>query len=107
MDFTSKTTDEILEFLRLNSNQKVCGRVRSEELVSVSVMNRSVRRNRLFLWALVLVFGGMLFTSCRSRRVETHTMGDVRIFDGFAPKARQSAKPAEIQLKDGFSLKNK
>lgn len=83
-DFTSKTKEEILDILHSLGRKKVCIRVSAEVASPVPVFNRPVKRNRLFLYALILAFGGLLFTSCRSHK-PTHLQGDVKIFD-WAPK---------------------
>lgn len=84
-DFTTKTKDEILEILRSAGREKRCIRVSDEVLSPVPVFGRPLKRSRLFLFAVLLVFGGMLFTSCKSRKSTGHYQGAPRIYD-WAPK---------------------
>lgn len=86
IDFTSKTTDEIFEFLRSAGQKKICGRVPTETLSPIPVFNRPVKRSRLFLYALLLAFGGLLFTSCKSRKPPVHTHGGLRYDYFMAPQ---------------------
>jgi hypothetical protein len=79
MDFTSKTTEEILNTLK-SATGKICGRISSDKLRPVPVFSKPLRRSKLFLFALLFAFGGMLFTSC-ARHKHTATQGDVRIYD--------------------------
>lgn len=70
VDFSQKSNTEIVDFLKTNSDKKVCGRFRSEQLVPPAG-SRAPKKNsryRIFFAALVFVFGGMLFTSCSSTR---------------------------------------
>ena len=71
VDFSQKSNTEIVDFLKTNSDKKICGRFRSVQLVPPAG-SRAAKKNsryRIFLAALVFVFGGMLFTSCSSSRV--------------------------------------
>jgi hypothetical protein len=80
VDFSQKSNTEIVDFLKANSDKKVCGRFRSEQLVPPAG-SRAPKKNsryRIFFAALVFVFGGMLFTSCSSTRIGEHeVMGDI------------------------------
>ncbi|GAB4139491.1 MAG: hypothetical protein Fur0041_14670 [Bacteroidia bacterium] len=70
VDFSGKSNDEILGYLRSHSNERVCGRFRIDQ---VSVPSKVLSKTRkVFLAALYFVFGGLLFTSC-----STHTHGEV------------------------------
>ena len=60
VDFTKKTTDEIIDFLSGNKNEEICGRVKKSALVPVRVKSGM----KLFAAALYFVFGSFLFTSC-------------------------------------------
>lgn len=84
-DFTTKTKEEILDILRSAGRKKLCIRVSAEVLSPVPVFNRPVKRSRLFLFAVLLVFGGMLFTSCKSRKSTGRYQGDPCIYD-WAPQ---------------------
>lgn len=77
VDFTGKTDSQIVDYLRANSTQRVCGRFKSGQVhVPHSLLRRPVSRYRLFIAAAIFVFGGFLFTSCGGTR-EHEVMGDV------------------------------
>ena len=66
-DFTTKTNSEIAEILISNSGNRVCGRVRNDQLIKKSIHpSKPAKRYRVFFAALYFVFGGILFTSCNS-----------------------------------------
>jgi hypothetical protein len=69
VDFTQKTTNQIVDFLKEATGQKVCGRFRGDQVSPVPV-KASGRPNRstVFLAALYMVFGSLLFTSCKDIR---------------------------------------
>ena len=70
VDFSKKNNSEIVDFLKTNSDKKICGRFKSEQLTPPAG-SREPKKNsryRIFFAALVFVFGGMLFTSCSSTR---------------------------------------
>lgn len=80
VDFSQKSNSEIVVFLKTNSDKKVCGRFKSEQLEvpAGSLAEKKNSRYRIFFAALLFVFGGMLFNSCSSARIGMpHTMGDV------------------------------
>ena len=79
VDFTKKTTDEIVGFLKENSGRKICGRFRSEVITKPVAVRRHIPRFRLFAAALMFVFGSFLFSSCRSTRHEPEVMGKVSV----------------------------
>lgn len=85
-DFTTKTKEEILNILKTAGSKKMCIRVSAEVLSPVPVFNRPMKRSRLFLFALLIAFGGMLFTSCKSRKEVQQVHGNERIYD-WAPKS--------------------
>ena len=68
IDFTSKTTNEIIDFLLSRGNEKVCGRARDEQLSLVPVRSRRNSKWTIFMAALYFVFGSFLFTSCQSHK---------------------------------------
>ncbi len=87
VDFTGKTDSEIVNYLRTNSTQRVCGRFKSAQVnVPRSPQHRPVSRYRLFVAAAIFVFGGFLFTSCGGTR-EHEVMGDV----GYVPDTIQTS----------------
>jgi hypothetical protein len=80
VDFSQKTDKQIIDFLKTNSDKKVCGRFKSEQLVPPAGLRQPKKssRYRVFFAALIFVFGGMLFTSCNSQRPhDPEVMGDV------------------------------
>jgi hypothetical protein len=60
VDFTQKTTEEIINFLSARKDQEVCGRVKKSALIPVPVRSAM----KVFVAALYFVFGSLLFTSC-------------------------------------------
>lgn len=68
MDFTSMPTDEVVKFISSRSSEKICGRFRSDQVTvppQFPKENSSVTgKLKVFLAALVFVFGGLLFTGC-------------------------------------------
>jgi len=64
VDFTEKTTEQIVDFISGQSGARVCGRFRAEQ-VTVPVQKK-IRRFKIFLAALYFVFGGLLFTGCNN-----------------------------------------
>jgi hypothetical protein len=87
VDFSQKNNSEIVDFLKTNATNKICGRFREEQLQPhtqkkisrlKSHISRPFSRYRTFFAALVFVFGGMLFSSCAGNRPGgTELMGDV------------------------------
>jgi hypothetical protein len=88
VDFSQKSNTEIVDFLKTNSDKKVCGRFKSEQLVPPAG-SREPKKNsryRIFFAALVFVFGGMLFTSCSTQRThDPEVMGDVAYIPDSTP----------------------
>lgn len=78
IDFTSMSTTDVIQFISNRTSEKICGRFRSDQVNEQPVFpmkNRSVAgRAKVFLAALVLVFGSALFTGCGSRG---HTVGEI------------------------------
>jgi len=66
VDFTNMATDKVIQFISERSSDRICGRFRPDQIVvPVAPTKNSVpHRFKVFLAALVLVFGGMLFTGC-------------------------------------------
>ncbi len=84
VDFTNKTDSQVVDYLKANSAQRVCGRFKSGQ---VNVPQRPpVSRYRLFVAAALFVFGGFLFTSCGGTR-EHEVMGDI----AYTPDTVQTA----------------
>jgi xanthosine utilization system XapX-like protein len=75
IDFTKKTTQEIIDFLTERKGEDICGKLRKPALIPVrspaepalslsNVLGLTRGRIKTFLAALYLAFGSMLFTSC-------------------------------------------
>jgi hypothetical protein len=77
VDFTSKTTNEIVDYLLAAGKKSVCGRAYDEQLSLVPVRKSPKSRFRLFTAALYFVFGSLLFSSCSVFRHHrrTHATG--------------------------------
>lgn len=65
IDFTQKTAQEILDYLRSRSGERVCGFANRSELKTIPVTGaqKFSMRLRRFSLVLYLVFGGLLFTT--------------------------------------------
>jgi hypothetical protein len=66
IDFTKKTTEEIIDFLTARKGEDICGKLRLNPVPVHPSTTLSMTRPRFisFLAATYLVFGSMLFTSC-------------------------------------------
>jgi hypothetical protein len=77
VDFSKQSNEQIIGFLEKNATAKICGRFRKEQLQPHKVV-KPFNRYRTFFAALILVFGGMLFSSCSSSNPKhEQLMGDV------------------------------
>jgi hypothetical protein len=78
VDFTSKTTNEIKDFFRQHTGQKICGRFDQQQLKQPPVKISGERKKWFarFALALYMVFGTMLFTSCGTEQHQRQLMGD-------------------------------
>ncbi|HEU4717085.1 MAG TPA: hypothetical protein VFU15_04600 [Bacteroidia bacterium] len=67
VDFSGSSDQQIIDYLEHHSGSRVCGRFRKEQ-VSVPAVSATIRKSRVkvFLAALVFVFGAFLFTSCNN-----------------------------------------
>lgn len=76
VDFTSMPTEDVIRFISDRSSQKICGHFRTDQIgPQPEFKNESYSvtgRLKLFLAALVFVFGSALFTGCGNFR----TMGE-------------------------------
>lgn len=70
VDFTSKTTNEILDFLKTAGNKSICAKANDDQLSAVPV--RVNKRRNLFFAAIYFVFGSLLFTACHSKKKARH-----------------------------------
>lgn len=65
VDFTNMATEKVIQFIQERTSERVCGRFRPDQIV-VPVAQQQKHRYKVFLAALLFVFGGMLFTGCGS-----------------------------------------
>jgi hypothetical protein len=87
VDFTGKTDGQIVDYLKANSAQRVCGRFKNGQVnVPVTAQRQPISRYRLFMAAALFVFGAFLFTSCGGTR-EHEIMGDI----AYTPDTVQTA----------------
>ena len=101
VDFTKKTTSQIVEFLETRSAEKVCGRFRAEQ-VKVPVSSGRIPRTKVFLAALYFVFGGLLFSSCNTSN-KPEIMGKIAV-----EKSHQNSFSApDTAVKDSIVKKGK
>lgn len=85
MDFTAMPTDKAIEIISQKRDSNICGRFRPDQLNAKHVDVKSPRnRYRVFMAALYFVFGGLLFTSCRTNEPK---MGKVKISNSFTQDA--------------------
>lgn len=70
IDFTKKTTQEIIDFLNDRKGEDICGKLRKPVTVAIPVAVKMSSRMRLLTAALYFVFGAFLFTSCGSQPEE-------------------------------------
>ncbi|HEU4717086.1 MAG TPA: hypothetical protein VFU15_04605 [Bacteroidia bacterium] len=74
IDFTQKSQEEIIAFIRNRNGQRTCGRFRRSQLAPVKFRWRMQK----FAAAALLVFGAFLFSSCGNKNDgDGHVMGDV------------------------------
>lgn len=64
VDFTKKTSSEIKSYFENLAGNKICGRFQSSQLQPVPVRQAPRQRLSRFVYALYLVFGAFLFSSC-------------------------------------------
>ncbi len=79
-DFTKMPTDEVIQFISTRKNDSICGRFTSEQVTIPETTKQQLKISwnfKKFLAAIVIVFGGALFTGCDNEltgkmvRVET------------------------------------
>lgn len=95
-DFTGMSTPEIQSYLLANSDKKVCGRFRGEQLEKItinipeSVLYTQTRFRNIFMLALLVTMGTTLL-SCNDRQ---QTIGDIQIVESDSTVAStDSMKP--------------
>ncbi len=87
MDFTAMPTEKVIEIISRKKDANICGRFRPDQLHENDVVKPSKSRYRIFMAALYFVFGGLLFSSCRTKAPEQnsgHKMGKVKMENSFA-----------------------
>lgn len=101
VDFTQKTTEQIVDILQSRSSEKVCGRFRAAQ-VAVPFSGRRLAGRKLFLAALYFAFGSLLFTSCRTHPRQPEVMGKVKVENSFTgnPLAPDTARPDTVIPKE-------
>jgi hypothetical protein len=103
-DFTEMPTDIVLKYIAERKNENICGRFRSEQVVvppQLQVTKSVSDRVKRFLAALVIVFGGALFTGCENTTTgklanvdsTIQPMGTVAVLDTVKPEAKDTVPP--------------
>jgi hypothetical protein len=81
VDFSGKSSEEIIDYLKSKNGEEVCGRCRTDQVSTPGKPSRY----RWFITILSFVFGISLLTSCYRR-----TQGCVAYFD--TPKDKKQKK---------------
>jgi hypothetical protein len=91
VDFSSKTTNEILDFLKASRTKSICANVYDDQL-SIVPVKIPVKRRSLFFAAIYFVFGSFLFTACHSKKHARTQMRGAFLVEPASPakKATQS-----------------
>ena len=82
MDFTAMPKEKVIEIISRKKDENICGRFRPDQLNANHQEKSPKNRYRVFMAALYLVFGGLLFSSCRTQE-PSHKMGKVKIENSF------------------------
>jgi hypothetical protein len=64
VDFSGKSSEEIIDYLKSKNGEEVCGRCRTDQ---VTTPGKKTSRYRWFVTVLSFVFGISLLTSCYRR----------------------------------------
>lgn len=102
VDFTSKSTEEIIAALASKKKEKVCGRFNNNQVSSPSILlqiprnllPKNIPMHKAFVLALFITFGSTLF-SCSTQLGQT--MGDVAIIDTAEITNQSTLKQLESQ----------
>jgi len=102
VDFTSKTTEEIITALTTKKQEKVCGRFNNNQISSPPIqlqiprnlLPKNIPMHKAFVIALFISFGSTLF-SCSTHKGQT--MGDVAIIDSAEITNQSTVKQLESQ----------
>ncbi len=81
MDFTAMSTEKVINFISKRKSESICGRFRPDQIKSDEIKSTPNRR-RVFMAAVFLVFGGMLFNSCKTS-APPEKMGRVQMESSF------------------------
>ena len=102
VDFSKRSSNEIVDFLQKSISTKICGRFRKEQLMPQPKREHPKSRHRIFFAALVFVFGGMLFSSCGMNNPKhEELMGDVAYTpDTLQPKNNPDTTSKKIVIPD-------
>ncbi len=105
IDFTEMATEKVIEYINGRKNDHVCGRFRPDQIVvpaTQKIKPSLPHRAKLFLAALVLVFGGMLFTAFTSTNGTMMSMNDFAVHKSIidSPTVKTNVPPAKDTLKD-------
>ena len=102
VDFTNMPTQDVIAFLSEKKAERVCGRFRSGQVQAPHFGKGAgtfSSRIKIFLSALVLVFGATLFTGCHHSR-HAETMGKISSGQSFMNAAFVSAVPDTTKKTD-------
>jgi hypothetical protein len=80
VDFTSMPMEKVIEVISQKKDANICGRFRPDQLNTNRASASPRNRYRIFMAALYFVFGGLLFTSCRTNEPK---MGKVKVTNSF------------------------
>lgn len=79
IDFTKKTTQEILDFLHAQKGEDICGKLRVPKMQPALIPVKRSGRMRIFSAALLVIFGGFLFSSCGPETEYEEPVGKVGV----------------------------
>lgn len=114
VDFTTSTNEEIIDYLKASTNDRVCGRFKSSQVKTATPSLHSLPMQKVnlgtlqrFAAALFLVFGSLLFTACgdehkvgeiitSTNRISTHHYSTAKV----DPITSVSQKPVECVVVD-------
>lgn len=91
VDFTQSSQQEVIDYMHIHQNEKVCGRVNPEILepsVFANFQSDKLTRLKIFACALFMVFGSSLFGCSQTNKP---LMGDIA-----APTSTQQTPPDSL-----------
>lgn len=95
IDFTNKTPDEISGYLKINSNNHICGHVKSTDVKPQNKIDWLVYKlnNSGLKYISMLIIGTLIMTGCRSRKSTTsHVNGRILSDKNTNHKTEQTQK---------------